>query len=1095
MENKPVLSYGRSLAWIILLFLILPALNAQMLADFETPAKTPYFHADDTAYVVDNPDKSGINTSEKAGYYNKIAGNWHFVALEFPDTVKIRFNNTLTFKLRTSTQGRIFAKFWLGTDVVIENWAPNWNFKPAPYTWVECEMDMTPAMGMQFNKLHLAACVDNDAAADVWFDDVKLSNSEAGDGTPRIEFSVSDARVITGEQVSFNAAESYDYDGEIMSYHWDFGDGTADSGITVTHIYVNDSIYYPTLTITDNDGKSVMLSETIFVFSATCKLSDPSFLTDVLKTNEKIEVRFQVNDDYSNPYDPDEVMTDAVVTCPEGDSLLIPCFYYVPATYKDGDWITDDSKGVWMLRFISGQAGPHLLKLNIHDSDGFTETSNFSFVVEAGKSKGIIRADTANKQYYRHTTGEPFYPLGINIGWNDLENYTLIINNLSGGGANIFRYWHTPFARQALEWEANYFYDGLGQYSQKAAAMSDSLLELCEEVDVYMQLVLFQHGMFSENVDEMWTDNPYNTLNDGFVDRAEEYFYNDGCKTQTRKLLRYIIARWAWSKNLFAWEFFNEVQFTGIHNSQTSAWFPGVLRWHSEMSRYVESIDPWDHIRTTSASNDQLASLDTISALDNLQYHLYTGESTLLESQGSLDYRFRDELVNCSVINGEYGTSTGADTPFDMQRHAIWNGIMTQVPRYMWIWSHYLQTSWAGLFSMPAMYLSSENFAEEEDLQYFEVICTHPTRELKSYGLTTGSKYYGYIYDPDNGTDISGGRIMISDLPVASYDITWFLPVTGEVICQDSVAPVFWSNTLELPEFSKGLAFKMTYRAEYNAPFARAGNDTVIPMDGVAYLSAAMSSSKVSDTLTFLWRITDKPLTSQVSLSDSTSMVIEVTPDVPGIYTLSLTVNDGELDSRPDEVRIRLSAPPVAVAGNDTTVYLSNEYLRLNGAASYDPDGEKIIYQWVLISVPEGSQGTIAGGTESGQVTLMPDITGWYIIELTVNDGLQNSLPDTVAVDVIITTGAQSIHAERYFQVFPNPAAGSLFIVCPGNEELDRIEIFDQEGRLLMSEVPRMRVQGIYNIGLPENISGQHRVLLRITGTRHKECKQVMLMK
>src|SRR4030042_857292 len=104
-------------------------------------------------------------------------------------------------------------------------------------------MDMPAAMGKQFTELHLAACVDNDAAADVWFDDVRLSNSEAGDGTPLIEFSVSDTRVITGEQVSFDASESYDYDGEIVSYHWDFGDGTADSGVTVTHSYAIDSVY------------------------------------------------------------------------------------------------------------------------------------------------------------------------------------------------------------------------------------------------------------------------------------------------------------------------------------------------------------------------------------------------------------------------------------------------------------------------------------------------------------------------------------------------------------------------------------------------------------------------------------------------------------------------------------------------------------------------------------------------------------------------------------------------------------------------------------------------------------------------------------
>ncbi len=100
---------SRYCIWIIpcLLMTVLPSLHAQILADFENPPSSPPFFAEGTTAVVANPDTSGINTSDSVGYYNKIEGNWHFVNLEFPDTVRIRYNNTLTFKLRTSTQGRI----------------------------------------------------------------------------------------------------------------------------------------------------------------------------------------------------------------------------------------------------------------------------------------------------------------------------------------------------------------------------------------------------------------------------------------------------------------------------------------------------------------------------------------------------------------------------------------------------------------------------------------------------------------------------------------------------------------------------------------------------------------------------------------------------------------------------------------------------------------------------------------------------------------------------------------------------------------------------------------------------------------------------
>jgi len=56
--------------------------------------------------------------------------------------------------------------------------------------------------------------------------------------------------------VSFNALSSYDPDGTIVEYRWDFGDGTVGYGQQVTHTYYNPGIYYPVLTVTD-DCKAV----------------------------------------------------------------------------------------------------------------------------------------------------------------------------------------------------------------------------------------------------------------------------------------------------------------------------------------------------------------------------------------------------------------------------------------------------------------------------------------------------------------------------------------------------------------------------------------------------------------------------------------------------------------------------------------------------------------------------------------------------------------------------------------------------------------------------------------------------------------------
>jgi len=51
-----------------------------------------------------------------------------------------------------------------------------------------------------------------------------------------------------------DAAMSYDPDGMIVSYGWDFGDGTTATGLTTTHTYFMEGTYEITLTVMDNYG-------------------------------------------------------------------------------------------------------------------------------------------------------------------------------------------------------------------------------------------------------------------------------------------------------------------------------------------------------------------------------------------------------------------------------------------------------------------------------------------------------------------------------------------------------------------------------------------------------------------------------------------------------------------------------------------------------------------------------------------------------------------------------------------------------------------------------------------------------------------------
>jgi len=57
-----------------------------------------------------------------------------------------------------------------------------------------------------------------------------------------------------GEEIIFNGSGSFDADGEIINYNWDFGDGTVSTESITTHIYGQKGIYSVTLSTIDNNG-------------------------------------------------------------------------------------------------------------------------------------------------------------------------------------------------------------------------------------------------------------------------------------------------------------------------------------------------------------------------------------------------------------------------------------------------------------------------------------------------------------------------------------------------------------------------------------------------------------------------------------------------------------------------------------------------------------------------------------------------------------------------------------------------------------------------------------------------------------------------
>ncbi|MDY6932053.1 MAG: PKD domain-containing protein [Halobacteriota archaeon] len=109
--------------------------------------------------------------------------------------------------------------------------------------------------------------------------------------------------IINESQIAlFSAKGSYDPDGQIIYYYWDFGDGIAGIGREVNHSYSDPGVYITTLKVTDDRGlHSIDMVETI-VLSSIKHTTDP----EINETNHPPIAHIKV---YPNPATAEDIVT------------------------------------------------------------------------------------------------------------------------------------------------------------------------------------------------------------------------------------------------------------------------------------------------------------------------------------------------------------------------------------------------------------------------------------------------------------------------------------------------------------------------------------------------------------------------------------------------------------------------------------------------------------------------------------------------------------------------------------------------------------------------------------------------------------------
>ena len=236
--------------------------------------------------------------------------------------------------------------------------------------------------------------------------------------------------------------------------------------------------------------------------------------------------------------------------------------------------------------------------------------------------------------------------------------------------------------------------------------------------------------------------------------------------------------------------------------------------------------------------------------------------------------------------------------------------------------------------------------------------------------LTSQTSRYGFLSAARGYTLL--GLLLVLALVVAAVALT---PSTG-VLSGAAAQPSLTIGNYRLVAFRHARLFLFDYI--YKATVKNAGSAAAT--DVTAIIKTAPSNVTVIDGDL---RFGDVPAGASMRSRDTFSIRKRIFAPFNS-NNLVWTIAQGQ------------NLAPTADAGPDQSV-APGAQVQLDGSASSDPDGDPLTYQWSLTTKPPASTATLSDPTAVNP-TFTVDLSGTYVAQLIVNDGTEDSAPDTVTI-------------------------------------------------------------------------------------------------
>ncbi len=557
-------------------------------------------------------------------------------------------------------------------------------------------------------------------------------------------------------------------------------------------------------------------------------ITDVVPLADTVGVYEKFEAVIDLDADFTNPYDPDDIQLDARFTSPAGESVLVPGFFmrgYELDLNGTRDRVTPTGEAAWRVRFTPNEEGDWSYQVIATTANGSESSPTQTFTVTPSAKRGFVRVDPRNSRYLAFDDGTPYFPIGENMAWygsGGMVDYQVWLDVLSAAGGNFIRVW-MPAWGFGIEWNDT----GLGNYDtrQDEAFRLDALLDMADARGVYIMLTLINHGQYNTSVNPEWAANPFNAANGGPLAEPVDFATDPAAQKLWHQRLRYIAARWGYSTNIMAWEWWNEVNWTPLASAAVLA------PWMETSTAYLETVDPYDHLITHSGS---LSAANTVwDQTDFVQEHRYDpGDMTM--DFAAVTARWLEEYPDKPFLMGEFGSPSEYDVNGTLIHIGLWVGPMNggAGTGMTWWWDTYMHPN-DQYYHLAAV---AAYFADE-DMGAHDYRPTEATVDRKTkariYGLQTDDRALLWITNRrftesqvitqytknlrdnvENPLDIAypevdGVVLTLAGLTDGEYTVEWWSTFTGEVVQIDTITVIDGTAAIGVPTFSTDWAVKI----------------------------------------------------------------------------------------------------------------------------------------------------------------------------------------------------------------------------------------------------------------------------------------------